>query len=116
MTAGDASKLNNPELQNELQAAVAARRELGPGMEDEVLAAFLARVDQHIDQRLAQARPAARSKRKKGSGEGTIEGTMALSIPLIIVAGIFGGVWGIAVVVAGLVIINVLNFMDRWRS
>jgi hypothetical protein len=111
MSVGEPSGDANQNVRTELKAAIAARRELGPDMEDEVLANFLARIDQHIDERLAQqqaARPRRRSK-----PEDTMGGSMALSIPLIVVAGIFGHGFGIAVVVLGLVLINLMYVLDR---
>lgn len=115
MSAEDPSTLTSPDLRDDLQAAVAARRELGPDLEDEVLAAFLARVDAHIDERLAGARPVPTPK-SYGKPEDAVARSIALSIPLLVLAGIFGHEWGVIAVVAGLVLINLLYFVDRWAS
>ncbi|GAC1628446.1 MAG: hypothetical protein NVS4B2_09530 [Chloroflexota bacterium] len=104
----------------DLKAAVNARRELGVDLEDHVLEAFLARVqeriDARVDRRMAESgRPAVRSGHAPPLGVEKIAAPMALAIPLIAIAGGIAGGVGVIAVMAALTIIIALVFVDRWR-
>jgi hypothetical protein len=107
------------EMAQELQAALQARRELGPEVEDELIGAFLDRIDHHIDVRVQRQleslapRTAAKSKQDSNDVE-VISASLALAIPLMVVAGIWGSAIGVIAVVAGLVIIHAFRYVDRW--
>jgi hypothetical protein len=109
-----------PSLTPDLKAAVEARRELGPELEDQVLEAFLARVQQRIDGEVKQALAQRSGSRpaKKGANEwalvATVLGGLALMIPLMAIAGDIAGGFGVMVVVAGVVAVSFLYFIDRW--
>jgi len=90
------------ETRHELAATVAARRELGPAHDEELIAGFLDRIEKEIDKRVDK-RLAQRGPRRSAVGPEQL----GIAVPLIIVAGIFGGAWGIAAVAAALVIIFV---------
>jgi hypothetical protein len=91
------------ETRHELQATVAARRELGPAHDDELIAGFLERLDRRIDERRGDGERAL--KRKRDHQRGMVLGAMALSIPLIAIAGSMAGLAGILAVCAVLAII-----------
>lgn len=107
------------EMAQDLRAALEARRELGPEVEDELIGAFLDRIDHHIDLRVQQQveslAPRTASKKKQDSNEvEVISASLALAIPLMVVAGIWGHTLGIIAVVVGLVIIHAFRYVDRW--
>lgn len=111
-------RLTDRETASDLKAAVGARRELGPEMEDEVLEAFLARVEQRVDARVAQhsgSKPIAKSKRGEiESPVHVVGGSLVLSIPSLAIAGDVAGALGLVLVVAALIALNTLYFVDRW--
>jgi hypothetical protein len=98
---------------------VDTRRELGADLEDYVLEAFLARIEQRVDARVAQqsgSKKIAKPKRTV-AGESPLKvmgGTLALSIPLSAIAGNVAEGKGLLVVMATVLIINTLYFIDRW--
>lgn len=112
----------------ELKAALAAREELGPEMEDMVIENFLQRVeraiDAQVDERLAErgvqggagrasrvtseVQQARRHLANKSSQlTGRIAASLALGIPLTAISGGIGGVVGIIAVWAGIVGLNI---------
>jgi predicted phage tail protein len=122
MSSQQPDELAQREMASDLKAAVGARRELSDDMEDHVLEAFLARVQSQVDarvqQQVAQAM-ATRPNRSKGGGEGhlvgVVTGSLALAIPLIAIAAAGAGSVGVFFVMAGVVLVNLLFFIDRWR-
>lgn len=109
------------ELSNDLKASVAARRELGPELEDQVLEAFLARVQVQIDARVAEqvagSKPVKSPTRAAGSKYNPTEvvgASFGTAIPLVLFAGIFGHALGIAMVMLAVIGVNVLYVLhDR---
>ncbi|HEX7084151.1 MAG TPA: hypothetical protein VF186_08565 [Gaiellaceae bacterium] len=78
------------DAQRELDATVAARRELGPEHEEHLVERFLERIEKEIDRRVDD-RVARRQPRQFGRQE------LAVAVPIIAVAGIFGGPGGVIV-------------------
>lgn len=106
---------DNAETRRDLAATVAARRELGGELDDELIGAFLDRMQTQIDQRVqeqVEARMGKISRRAARKHSEGIEGVMALAIPLLVVAGIFGHLAGIIAVTAGIVVIALLMFVQ----
>lgn len=110
------------DMNTELKAALQARQELGPEMDDHLVEAFLARIQTQVDARVA-ARIAAEpkgAKPTKSSRAGervqveVVAGSMALAIPLMAIAGNIAHTVGVVFVVMGVVIINLLYYIDRW--
>ena len=110
--------LADRETMSELKAAVGARRELGPELEDEVLAAFLARVEQRVGERTAAPAGSHEVTRSKPAEIETplhvVGGSLILSIPALAIAGDVAGALGLVLVVVALIAINTLYFVDRW--
>lgn len=110
---------DDADLTSDLKASLEARRELGPGMEDVVLEAFLARLEDRIEENVTQRVAALHRKSpggiKAGNPAEVVGASMGIAVPLVIVAGIFGGTVGIATVMAAVVLINLLYLIDRWR-
>jgi hypothetical protein len=114
-------------MQTDLHAAVRARQELELDMEEQVLESFLQRlegrvdamVDSMVDSRLGEIRKStapAKPAKTPPPDVGVIAGTMALAIPIAVVAGIFAGALGIGLVMAGVVGVILLYFIDRWAT
>ena len=94
---------------DELESAVEARRELGPEYEDEVLNAFLQKVERRLGERGSSAQESAKAlKQRRDHQREMILGAMGISVPLFIVAAIFVGLAGIIVVCATLAVIAVV--------
>jgi hypothetical protein len=88
----------------ELDAHVAARRELGPEYEPELVDSFLERVEGKLDER--SRGKSARRDRPHRTITPLVLGSLALSIPLIAVAGAQAGAFGVAVVCVAIVLVN----------
>jgi len=91
-------------VSHELEATLAARRELGPAHDSELIAGFLQRIDHELDrkieERVAQRAPA----RRRGSV--IHPANLALCIPIVAVAGgVGGGIAGVIVAFLALVIV-----------
>ena len=82
---------------DEAQAALAARRELGPDYEDELAERFAAR----IEARLREQAPA-----KRNESPAVVIISLLVAIPLIAIAGSTVGLAGVIVVCAALVLVN----------
>lgn len=79
------------ELDDELAALLAARRELGRDLEPEVTAAFLSRVEASVAARL-ETDTAMESRRNRFTQR--IAWSLGLGIPLVTLSGVMGGAAG----------------------
>jgi hypothetical protein len=87
----------------ELNAAVAARRELGEEMEPAVIEAFVKR----LEKRMGSSEKAL--KRKQDHQKEMILGSMGISIPLFAIAAIFTGLPGVAAICLVLAVIAIVS-------
>jgi hypothetical protein len=82
-----------PTAKRELEVTVAARQELGPRHDDQLIAGFLDRIehehDRRVDERVARRTPAKRR------GSPLHPGNLALCIPIIAIAGGIGHLGGL---------------------
>jgi hypothetical protein len=111
------------ETRNDLQAAVAARRDLGADYEPEVIDAFMekldariaARVDQEVAARTAQL-PAAPQPPRKGDNAATWVALASLTfgVPMTAIAAEQSGIIGTMVTWAGIATINLAHAIGRW--
>jgi hypothetical protein len=90
-------------VERELEATLAARRELGRGHDDELVAGFLQRIDREIDRRVEE-RVRALGPRKRG-GSVLHPGNLALCIPIVAIAGGIGGTAGLVVAFLALALV-----------
>ena len=77
----------------ELEATIAARHELGPAHDAELIAGFLERIEKEIDKRVDE-RVAARGPVRRESSP-LHPATLGICIPIIAIAGGIGGVAGL---------------------
>ncbi len=110
-----AERYQDPETAKDLHAAVQARRELGADLEDHVVDAFLARIEQRVQAQVAQqvtasAKPA--KARSKYNPTEIVATSFGIAIPLMGVAGAFGGLTGIMAVVAMVLLVNLVLYLD----
>jgi Flp pilus assembly protein TadB len=107
---GQSDALSSRESQAELRAALQARGELGPDMEDHVIDAFLQRIEQRVQAQVDASVAAMKKDRKKSKTNPTelVATSFGIAVPLMVIAGIFGGSMGIAAVAVMVVVINVL--------
>jgi len=94
-----------PETRSELEATVAARRELGPAHDDELIAGFLDRIGKEIDRRVDE-RVARKTATRHGSSINPAN--LAVCIPIIAIAGGIGGTAGLIVAFIALAFVFVL--------
>jgi hypothetical protein len=103
--------VSEPTFEQELAATLAARRELGPAHDKELIAGFLDRIehelDAHIDERIAARAPVKRR------ASAIHPGNLALCIPIIAVAGGVAGVVGLVATVIALTIVFVYAEANR---
>ena len=91
----------------DVRATIEARRELGQTHEEELVDAFVAR----IERRLAEREPAKPVRTAPLSPAVAIV-SLVMAIPLMAVAGNFGGAFGIVAACVFLLIVNAL-YWDR---
>jgi hypothetical protein len=91
---------------DELSSAVAARRELGPEYEDEVVDALVEKIERRLEKRLEERRPAPVQRGEPPWRQAPLIASLGLSIPLLGIAGGTGGVPGIALVALAIVLVN----------
>ncbi len=114
---GQLQPSDQKELAQDLQAAVAARRELGPEFEDPLVEHFIARLDQHIEERINAAIAASGGgppARHQGPDVGFFGAVFALTIPIIAIGGGIAGGPGVIAIAGALVCVSLLYFIDRW--
>lgn len=99
---------------DDVESAVAARQELGPDMEPEVVDAFLEKVDRAV---AARAAAEAADKRYLKDSDGTSFALAIVSlgtgIPITAIAADAGGVQGMIVAWAGIVGVNIAHRLKR---
>jgi len=95
------------ETRRELEATVEARRELGAAHDEELIDAFLERLDHRLRERAPDTERAV--KRRRDHQKEMTLGAMAISIPLIAIAGGIAGLPGIIAVCAALAIIAIAS-------
>ena len=94
---------------DDVETAVAARRELGTEYEDEVVTAFLEKIERRLEERGSSAQASATAlKQRRDHQREMILGAMGISVPLFVVAAIFTGLAGIIVVCATLAVIAIV--------
>jgi hypothetical protein len=96
------------EPQKELEATVAARKELGPEHEEHLIAGFLERIDKEIDRRVEERVASRRRTQLPLSRE-----SLGIAVPVVAVAGIFGGVVGVVGALVALAIVLVALSVSR---
>lgn len=94
----------------ELEATVAARRELGPEHEEDLIAGFLDRIEVEIDRRVQER--IGHVRRHGGRGNFSPE-ELGIFVPIFIIAGIFGGAAGIFAVAGVLVVVFLVQTFRR---
>jgi hypothetical protein len=92
---------------DELEAAVAARKELGEEMEPAVIDAFVERIERRLDERAGSSEQTLR--RRRDHQKEMVLGGMALSIPLLALAAIFTGLAGVLAVCGVLAVIAIVT-------
>ena len=96
----------------DIEAALAARRELGPEYEPELVESFLAKVEQGLQER----RPAAQHPQTQGAVTPIVLGSIALGIPVTAIAlSNAPGAGGIVVAIIAWIAIAVANLAAMAR-
>ncbi|MBI3976579.1 MAG: hypothetical protein HY331_00195 [Chloroflexi bacterium] len=98
-------------VRDELQATLAARRELGPEYDDELIQAFLAKIERAIDQRIDARLTVFERQRGLTRRHNTarLAILLALAIPLSAIAGGIAGTAGLAVAWFAILILALRN-------
>jgi hypothetical protein len=99
------------ETQKELEATLAARRELGPEHDQLLIAGFLDRIEKEIDRRVDERVAARGPARRRASA--LHPGNLALCIPLVAIAGGIGGVAGLIVAFIALAVVFLVSELRR---
>jgi hypothetical protein len=93
----------DPDTQRELEATIAARRELGPEHEQHLVERFLERIEKDIERRVDE-RVAKRVAAGPAASPLT-PGNLAICIPIVAIAGGIGKLPGLAIAFAALVVV-----------
>ena len=94
-------------VREELEAAVAARRELGAEMEPAVIDGFVERIERRLGDRRKAERVGAPAKRDHQKE--MVLGSMGISIPLLAIAAVFTGLPGVVAVCVALAVIAIVT-------
>jgi hypothetical protein len=108
-------RYQDPETAKDLHAAVQARRELGADLEDHVVDAFLARIEQRVQAQVAQQVTASSKPAKQRTTYNPTEivgASFGIAIPLCGVAGVFAGALGVLAVIALVLLVNLALYFD----
>jgi hypothetical protein len=111
------------ETRRDVEAALAAQRELGPEYEDQVAAGLADRVEQLAAYRTAELRQASEHERRGGSLEKTAQTqrfvtalvSLGAGIPITAIAMVQGGLVETAVCWAGIVGVNMAQALSSRR-
>ena len=98
---------NEAVSQDEVRAALEARRELGDEMEPAIVDAFVARIEEQLVTRADTSERAL--KRKRDHQKEMVLGSMGIAVPLLAIAAIFTGLPGVVAVCVALVLIAVVS-------
>jgi hypothetical protein len=98
-------------VKEELEAAIAARTEMGAEMEPAVIDAFVARIERRLVERADRDERAL--KRQRDHEKEMVLGSMAISVPLFAIAAVFTGLAGVVAVLVALVVITVVSARRR---
>jgi hypothetical protein len=96
--------------EQELRAALEARKELGPEHEAHLVAGFVDKIEKEIDRRV-DAKLATRPRRRGGSA--LHPGNLALCIPIVAIAGGIGHTAGLIVAFAALALVFLVSELRR---
>jgi hypothetical protein len=102
---------DNAVVKEELEAAIAARTEMGADMEPAVIDAFVARIERRLVER--GERDELALKRQRDHEKEMVLGSMGISVPLFVVAAVFTGLAGMVAVLVALVLIAALTARRR---
>ena len=91
----------------ELSAALEARKELGAELEPQLVAAFVERIEQRLAERRTDNERSLKARRDHQK-QMTL-GAMGISIPLLAIAAIFTGLAGVVAVCAALAVIAIVS-------
>jgi hypothetical protein len=100
-----------PVAKHELEATLAARQELGPAHDSELIAGFLERIDREIDRKVEQ-RVAERTPAKRRPSA-LHPGNLALCIPIVAIAGGIGGLPGLIIAFLALAVVFAVAELHR---
>ena len=97
------------QVEKELEATVAARKELGPEHDEHLIQGFLDRIDKEIDRRVEE-RVARRGPQRPLTLN---KEAVGIAVPVVAVAGIFGGVVGVVGALIALAVVFVALSVSR---
>ena len=95
------------QTRDDLQAALAARRELGEELEPHVIDSFVERIERRIDERVNSRAP-VRQERPADHALALAIVSLCVSIPLIAIAGGTVGLAGVIAVCIAIVLVNLV--------
>jgi hypothetical protein len=99
------------EAQRELEATLAARAELGPGHDDQLVQGFVDRIEREIDRRIDE-RLAVREPPKRAPSP-LNPGNLGVCIPIVVLAGVFGNTAGVVVALLALATVFLVAELRR---
>ncbi len=94
-------------VEDELRAAIEARKELGAEMEPAVIDAFVARIERRLADRTQDSARAL--KQQRDHQKEMVLGAMGISVPLLAIAAVFTGIQGVVAVCVALAVIAVVS-------
>jgi hypothetical protein len=97
----------------EVDAAIAARKELGEELEPAVVDAFVERIEQRIAARRDESERAI--QRRRNHQKEMILGGMGISVPLLLIAAVFTGLPGVIAVCVALIALGVVRMIRPRR-
>ena len=102
---------DNAVVKEELEAAIAARTEMGAEMEPAVVDVFVGRIERRLVERAERDERAL--KRQRDHEKEMVLGSMGISVPLFAVAAVFARLAGMLAVLVALVLIAAVTARRR---
>ena len=92
---------------DELEATIAARRELGEEMEPALIDAFVERIERRLADRSGEGERSL--KRKRDHQREMVLGAMGISVPMLAIAAIFTGLAGVIAVCVAVAVVAIVS-------
>jgi len=101
------------EIRDDLEATIAARREVGAELEPQLVDRFVERVEQEIERRASERAAGLQPRRSREIPVAVPLGSLGIAIPLLGIAGGTAHLAGVIAVCIAIVLVNLVYFANN---